>query len=94
VNIFSNVDFQSISESELELFEKSIKNDEEYLFYLTIYIRIKNGFNINEDRYKEIKWFNEYFDYCKIKQTNTISYSFYMDDVIINSTCGEVRLNV
>jgi hypothetical protein len=94
VNIFSNVDFQTISAHELDLYEDSIKEDELYLFYLTIYIRIKNNFLIDQAKYKNIKWCDEYITYCKLKQINTLTSSFTIGDEIlnINSAC-EVNIN-
>jgi hypothetical protein len=83
-NLFLNVDFQSISELELDAFENSIGNSEPHLFYSTIYIRIKNNFKINEKKYEHIKWHDEYMAYCKMKQINSSTFSFSTGNEIIN----------
>jgi hypothetical protein len=94
VNLLSNADFQTISEHNLEAFENSIKRDEPYLFYLAIYIRVKNNFKIDEKKYNNIKWHNEYIAYCKMKQINSSTFSFSTGNEIttINSI-GEVSIN-
>jgi hypothetical protein len=94
VNVFSNVDFQTISEHELDLYEASVKEDELYLFYLIIYIRIRNNFVIDQRKYKKLKWYDEYIIYCKLKQINTVTSSFTIGDEILNanSIC-EVNIN-
>jgi hypothetical protein len=94
VDIFSNVDFQTILEHDLDLYEASIKQDELYLFYLIIYIRIRNNFVIEPAKYKNIKWYDEYITYCKLKQINTLTSSFTMGDEILNaSSVCEVNIN-
>jgi hypothetical protein len=94
VNTFSNVDFTTISEHELDSYEASIQQDELYLFYLTIYIRIKNNFVIDREKYKKIKWRDEYITYCKLKQINTVTSSFTMEDKIFNTnSVYEVNTN-
>jgi hypothetical protein len=95
VNMFSNVDFQTISEDELEIFENSINENELYLFYLVIFIKIKNDFKFDLNKYNHVKWYNEYITYCKMKQTNTSIYSFSIGDEIVNlNSTYEVNVNV
>jgi hypothetical protein len=84
VNTFSNVDLRTISECELDDFEDSITDHEVYLFYLVIYIRIRNNFEVDKSKYKCMRWCNEYITYCKVKQTNTSTYSFSIDEVSAN----------
>jgi hypothetical protein len=95
VKIFSNIDLDVLSETELDILEDSLKDDEQYLLYLMIFIRIKNNFKINNEKYKSIKWSNEFISYCKSKEINTSTLIFLMDEGYINNfSSQEVNFNV
>jgi hypothetical protein len=70
VDIFANIDFKNVSEEEINVYEESLKNDDRYMLYLFIYIRIKNGYKLDENRYENLKWYEEFISYCKSKQSN------------------------
>jgi hypothetical protein len=95
VRIFSNIDLDVLSEKELDMLENSIKDDEQYLLYLIIFIRIKNNFKINNEKYKSIKWCNEFISYCKSKEINTSVLNFSMAKEYTNNVSNqEVSFNV
>jgi hypothetical protein len=66
VELMANINLDNLSLCELEMFENQINKEENYLFYLVIYIRIIKLFDLDLKKYKTLKWVNEFCDYCKI----------------------------
>jgi hypothetical protein len=89
VRIFSNIDLDVLSEKDLDILENSIKDDEQYLLYLMIFFRIKNSFKINNEKYKSIKWSNEFISYCKSKEVNTSVSNFSMGEEYTNNVSNQ-----
>jgi hypothetical protein len=80
VDTFANIDLKDIPETEINTYEKSLKDSEKYLLYLFIYIKIKNEYKLNEDMYKDLKWHDEFISYCRSKQISTLSSSYCAGD--------------
>ncbi|MDR1895436.1 MAG: hypothetical protein LBR10_01435 [Prevotellaceae bacterium] len=89
VRIFSNIDLDVLSEKELDVLENSIKDDEQYFLYLLIFVRIKNNFKIDNEKYKSIKWGNEFISYCKSKEVNTSVSKFSMFEGYTNNVSNQ-----
>jgi hypothetical protein len=68
VELMANINLDNLSLCELEVFENQISKEEKYLFYLVIYIRVIKSFDLNLEKYKTLKWVNEFCDYCKINR--------------------------
>ena len=85
VDTFTNIDLEDISEDEIDVYERYLGDDEKYLLYFLIYIKVKNGYKINEDMYKGLKWYEEFISYCKSKQVSSVSiFIDYNREVAVN----------
>jgi len=94
VSEFTNMNLQSVLEADLDVWESSISEEDSYLLYLAIYIRIINEYKFDEARYKNLKWHEEFISYCRAKQTSTLSYSLSMgEDYTSINTTQEVTVN-
>ena len=94
VRIFTNINLDVLSEKELDMLENSIKDGEQYLLYLMIFVRIKNNFKINNEKYKSIKWSNEFISYCISKEVNALVSNFSMAEEYTNNVSNqEVSFN-
>lgn len=80
VDTFTNIDLKDISETEINEYEKSLKKKEDYMLYLLIYIKIKKGYRLDENIYKDLKWHEEFISYCRSKQMTLSSFRYVEDE--------------
>ena len=63
------------------------------MLYLFIYIKIKNGYKLNGDMYKDLKWHEEFINYCRTIQKSTLSSFHCIEEEYTNLRGGEFTIN-
>jgi hypothetical protein len=65
-----NTNIDDLTEDEINDIESKIKTNEPYLYYFTLYLKVKNNYYFDNKKYNFLKWINEYLAILNETQIN------------------------